>query len=114
MAAHPDMTVTAVVDPDPAARAAVADEMARGADGPAPRVRVAGHHEVVSRYGLPTKLPHGVDTGELVDLMRLDKKATTGLTFVLDGPDGAELVSGVPQSAIATVLAEMPRQAPQA
>ncbi|MFB6840262.1 3-dehydroquinate synthase family protein [Streptomyces sp. NPDC056361] len=82
--------------------------------GRIPPERVAEHHEVVAHYGLPTELPHDVDTGELVDLMRLDKKATTGLTFVLDGPDGAELVSGVPQTAIDTVLAAMPRQAPPA
>ncbi|KOG07297.1 MULTISPECIES: 3-dehydroquinate synthase family protein [Streptomyces] len=82
--------------------------------GRIPPERVAEHHEVVAHYGLPTELPHGVDTAELVGLMRLDKKATTGLTFVLDGPDGAELVSGVPQAATETVLARMPRQAPPA
>ena len=30
---------------------------------------------------------------ELVALMRRDKKAVDGLTFVLDGPDGVELVT---------------------
>ncbi|KOG07298.1 MULTISPECIES: Gfo/Idh/MocA family protein [Streptomyces] len=38
VAAHPGMTVTAVVDPSPAARAAFAEEPAVGAGGPAPRV----------------------------------------------------------------------------
>jgi 5-deoxy-5-amino-3-dehydroquinate synthase len=73
--------------------------------------RVAEHHEVVSHYGLQVELPYGVDADRLLALMRLDKKATTGLTFVLDGPHGAELVPAVPESAVAAALAAMPRGA---
>jgi 5-deoxy-5-amino-3-dehydroquinate synthase len=43
-------------------------------------------------------------------LMRLDKKAADGLAFVLDGPRGAELVTGVPASEAAAALAEMPTE----
>nr|WP_122982389.1 3-dehydroquinate synthase family protein [Actinoplanes teichomyceticus] len=71
--------------------------------------RVAEHAEVVAHYGLSGRLPSGVDPAALLALMRRDKKATTGLTFVLDGPRGAETVTDVPESAVAAVLAAMPR-----
>jgi 5-deoxy-5-amino-3-dehydroquinate synthase len=77
-----------------------------GRIGPA---RVHEHHEVVAGYGLATDLPADVDPGRLVDLMRLDKKAMQGLSFVLDGPAGVELVSGVPQEQVLATLAGMPR-----
>jgi 5-deoxy-5-amino-3-dehydroquinate synthase len=70
--------------------------------------RVAEHHAVVAAYGLPTALPAGTAPDALVELMRLDKKATDGLTFVLDGPRGAELVPGVPADRVAAALAAMP------
>lgn len=35
----------------------------------------------------------------------------SGLTFVLDGKDGAELVPDLPEDVVARVLAEMPRAA---
>ena len=43
----------------------------------------------------PTTCRPGVDPDELVELMGRDKKAVDGLTFVLDGPDGVEVVPGV-------------------
>lgn len=79
-----------------------------GALGRIDAARVAEHHEVVRGYGLPDVLPAEVDPATLIGLMRLDKKATTGLTFVLDGPNGAELVSGVPEAVVAETLAAMP------
>jgi 5-deoxy-5-amino-3-dehydroquinate synthase len=57
--------------------------------------RVAEHRRVVAAYGLATELPDGVDDEELLELMTRDKKATSGLTFVLDGPAGVEVVAGV-------------------
>ncbi|WP_334142825.1 3-dehydroquinate synthase family protein [Rhabdothermincola sp.] len=57
--------------------------------------RVAEHRRVVSAYGLPSRLPPGVDLDELVELMARDKKAVSGLTFVLDGPNGVEPVTGI-------------------
>lgn len=68
--------------------------------------RVAAHEEVVAGYGLPTRLPPGADAHELVGLMARDKKATDGLTFVLDGPRGVEVVRGV---AAADVVATLER-----
>ncbi len=59
--------------------------------------RVAEHYEVVGRaYGLGTELPEGLDDARLLDLMGRDKKALDGLTFVLDGPVGVEVVPVVP------------------
>ncbi len=46
-------------------------------------------------YDLPVNLPDGADPDELVVLMGRDKKAIDGLTFVLDGPNGVEPVTGV-------------------
>jgi 5-deoxy-5-amino-3-dehydroquinate synthase len=57
--------------------------------------RVAHHGRVIGEYGLSTALPSGVDRDELVMLMARDKKAVDGLTFVLDGPEGVEVVAGV-------------------
>jgi 5-deoxy-5-amino-3-dehydroquinate synthase len=69
--------------------------------------RVAEHRHVVAAYDLPTTLPRGLDNAELVALMARDKKATRGLTFVLDGPDGVEVVTGVDERHARDVLDEM-------
>jgi len=58
--------------------------------------RVAEHRRVVAAYDLPGTLPMGLRTDELIALMGRDKKALDGLTFVLDGPDGVESLTGVP------------------
>jgi 5-deoxy-5-amino-3-dehydroquinate synthase len=69
--------------------------------------RVDEHVDVVGRaYGLGTALPTGIDADELVELMARDKKAVDGLTFVLDGPAGLEVVGGVPVDAVRATLAE--------
>jgi 5-deoxy-5-amino-3-dehydroquinate synthase len=70
--------------------------------------RVDEHHDVVAGYGLPTRLPAGLDAATLVDLIRLDKKAMHGLTFVLDGPAGVELVADIPPEQVFATLARMP------
>jgi len=68
--------------------------------------RVAEHQAVVrGGYELDTALPQGLDPGELLTLMSRDKKALDGLTFVLDGPNGVEVVAGVPASAVREALA---------
>ncbi len=70
--------------------------------------RVAEHYDVVGRaYALDTTLPPGVDADELVRLMARDKKALDGLTFVLDGPSGVEVVAGVERSAVDEALVRM-------
>jgi 5-deoxy-5-amino-3-dehydroquinate synthase len=65
---------------------------------------VAEHRRVVGGYGLPTSLPAGIQAEELVDLMRRDKKALSGLTFVLDGPNGVEVVTGVGEDEVRAAL----------
>lgn len=54
--------------------------------------RVAEHRRIVAGYDLPMVLPPGSDPDALVALFARDKKAVTGLTFVLDGPAGVEPV----------------------
>jgi len=72
--------------------------------------RVAEHRRVVAAYDLPGTLPMGLRTDELIALMGRDKKALDGLTFVLDGPDGVESLTGVPldhiEEAIAAIRSE--------
>jgi 5-deoxy-5-amino-3-dehydroquinate synthase len=71
------------------------------------QARVDEHYRVVRAYDLPDRLPAGHDHVELVDLMARDKKAVDGLTFVLDGPDGVEVVAGVDPATAATVLVRL-------
>lgn len=67
---------------------------------------VAEHRRVVSDYDLPVEVPAGLDTDELVEVMGRDKKVLgEGLTFVLDGPTGVEVVPGVDASAVRATLA---------
>jgi 5-deoxy-5-amino-3-dehydroquinate synthase len=40
----------------------------------------------------------------LLELMAHDKKAVTGTTFVLDSPDGVEVVTGVPDAEVLAAL----------
>jgi 5-deoxy-5-amino-3-dehydroquinate synthase len=69
--------------------------------------RVAEHRRVVGAYDLPASLPAGSDPDELVALFGRDKKALDGVTFVLDGPDGVEIVTGVARAAIDDAFAAM-------
>ncbi|MGK2947303.1 MAG: 3-dehydroquinate synthase family protein [Acidimicrobiales bacterium] len=57
--------------------------------------RVEAHHRVLAAYELASALPADADHAHLVELMGRDKKAIGGLTFVLDGPDGVEVVPDV-------------------
>jgi len=72
--------------------------------------------DVVDRYqavpqalGLPTEVPDGeaLDPAELVALMRRDKKAAGGLTFVLPGPNGIERVDDPPEHALRYAFASV-------
>jgi 5-deoxy-5-amino-3-dehydroquinate synthase len=71
------------------------------------RVRVDDHRRVIDAYGLSGALPPGSDPDRLVSLMARDKKAVDGLTFVLDGPAGVEVVAGVPRPAVEAALGRM-------
>jgi len=69
--------------------------------------RVAEHLALVSSYDLPTQPPPGLDPDELLTVMARDKKATgQGLTFVLDGPVGLQLV-GVARDAVLATLGDV-------
>ncbi len=65
---------------------------------------VAEHRRVVARYDLPSTVPAGLDDRELVELFSRDKKATREVTFVLDGPDGVEPVSGIDPAVLLDAL----------
>lgn len=67
---------------------------------------VARHRSVVESYGLPSAVPPGANNDLLVELMGRDKKAdaSEGLTFVLHGPNGVELVHGVQRAVIDAAL----------
>jgi len=74
-----------------------------------PLERIDEHFEIVGiEYELATDIPPGVDADTLVALMRRDKKVLDGgLTFVLDGPLGLEVVGGVDEDAVRTALDRM-------
>jgi 5-deoxy-5-amino-3-dehydroquinate synthase len=69
--------------------------------------RVQAHRAVVASYDLPSDLPAGAASAELVTFMARDKKAHQDLTFVLDGPDGVETVRGVALDVVLATLADM-------
>ena len=69
--------------------------------------RVRDHDEVLSAYGLTPLLPADAGPDELVAFMRRDKKARGGLTFVLDGPRGIEVVEGVDEEPVYATLETM-------
>jgi 3-dehydroquinate synthetase len=46
---------------------------------------------MLTRFGLPTAAPDGLAAADLIALMRRDKKASGGLTFVLPAPGGGPL-----------------------
>ena len=51
-----------------------------------------------------TRPPPGLDATTLVSMMHRDKKAVDGLTFILDGPNGVEVVPGVDEVAVHSTL----------
>ena len=67
--------------------------------------RVAEHRRVVAgEYDLAMRPPPGLDAADLLALMHRDKKALDGLTFVLDGPKGVEVVVGVDEAPVLETL----------
>jgi 5-deoxy-5-amino-3-dehydroquinate synthase len=66
--------------------------------------RVQEHRATVAAYDLPTNLPPGLDLETLLPLFARDKKAVRGVTFVLDGPNGVEPVTGVEERHIRDAL----------
>ncbi len=72
--------------------------------------KVREHRAVVGSYDLPSALPEGAVAAELVTFMARDKKAQQDLTFVLDGPEGVEVVRGVDRADVLATLADMGAQ----
>ena len=63
--------------------------------------RVEDHYRVVRDvYGLGTSVPAGIGYEGLLAAMSRDKKAISGLTFVLDSLSGLEVVPDVPEQAV--------------
>jgi 3-dehydroquinate synthase len=62
---------------------------------------------MLARFGLPTAAPDGLAAADLIALMRRDKKAAGGLTFVLPAPGGGPLerVDDPPAAAVERALA---------
>jgi 5-deoxy-5-amino-3-dehydroquinate synthase len=69
--------------------------------------RVAEHDRVVEGYGLPSTIEGDQDPAELVTLMARDKKVGEGLTFVLDGRRGPQVVDGVDAELVASTIEEV-------
>ena len=74
------------------------------------RFRVGYHEEVISALGLPSRIPAGIEDRELLTFVQRDKKATGSITFVLDGPAGPEVVSGIDLDLVAEVLCSFPHE----
>ena len=67
--------------------------------------RVDEHRRIVAgEYGLRITPPERLDVDEVIGLMAHDKKALDGLTFVLDGADGVEVIENVPDAAVRATL----------
>ncbi len=64
-------------------------------------------HGVVAGLGLPVSAPADVGRDELLALMRRDKKAAGGLSFVLPGPDGLTVVDDPPAPALDAAFASV-------
>jgi len=66
---------------------------------------VARHETVVAGLGLPVQAPAGLRADDLLQIMARDKKAGGGLTFVLRGPSGIELVDDPDPAAVRKAFA---------
>jgi len=73
--------------------------------------RVELHRRVVSSFDLSPLLPRDIDPEAVLSFMARDKKARHDLTFVLDGPEGVEVVRGVEVEDVVATLADMQQRA---
>jgi 5-deoxy-5-amino-3-dehydroquinate synthase len=67
--------------------------------------QVRRHLAVLGTYGLPAEIPAGIDVEEVIVRMGRDKKATDGLTFILDSRAGCEIVRNVSADSIREAFA---------
>jgi 5-deoxy-5-amino-3-dehydroquinate synthase len=63
---------------------------------------VREHRRVIGTYDLPMTPPPEIGFDEVLPLFSRDKKALAGITFILDGPNGPEIVENVPVDALQT------------
>ena len=63
------------------------------------------HRDLVGALDLPVSVRDNLDRSKLIELMRRDKKAKGGITFVLPGPNGLERVDDPPTSALERAFA---------
>ena len=63
--------------------------------------RVAYHREVLAGYDLPMAPPGSPAFGDIEPLLSRDKKALDGVTLILDGPKGCEVVANVEANVLA-------------
>ena len=67
--------------------------------------RVDYHELVVGQtYSLQIRMPAGLDIDQLMAAMARDKKALNGLTFILDSPQGLEIVAGISADVVRSEL----------
>ena len=67
--------------------------------------RVAVHEHVIGDvYGLRTSIEHDLDVDDLMTVMMRDKKAVNGLTFILDSPEGLEVVASIDPAIVRSTL----------
>ena len=66
--------------------------------------RVLEHRQVIESYGLPSALPVSMSDEDLLFAMTRDKKAVEGFTFVLDGPNGLEIVKDIEEILVRETL----------
>jgi len=66
--------------------------------------RVQYHEEVLNHFDLQYVLPAQVDSERILSLFERDKKAQDGITFVLDGENGVELVKVENQNILRNAL----------
>jgi 3-dehydroquinate synthetase len=62
------------------------------------------HRRLLEVLGLPTTVPDAASAAQLLTVMQRDKKAKGGLTFVLPGTDGLEIVDDPPANALAAAF----------
>ena len=66
--------------------------------------RVLEHRQVIESYGLPSALTVSMSDEDLLFAMTRDKKAVEGFTFVLDGPNGLEIVKDIEEILVRETL----------
>ena len=63
--------------------------------------RVAYHRAILAGYDLPMMAPGRPAFADIAPLLARDKKALDGVTFILDGPSGCEVVTKVDNAILA-------------